>query len=284
MEKWWDFFLEMKDMKITELSPLIRRITADNSGVFTGPGTNTYLIGRDEITVIDPGPASKEHIENIAKVCGEDIKQILVTHTHNDHSPGAKLLHQRTAAPVKGMKALHNEMQDPTFKPQAILKDGDVIEQVDYTLRVIHTPGHASNHLCYFLEEEKTIFTGDHIMDGSTVVIAPPDGSMSQYIDSLQMLKDEDLKYIAPGHGDLMENPHAVVDWIIGHRMFREKKVIDAITELNRASLDVLLNKVYDDVDPRLLSIAKYSLQAHLIKLVEEERVTQDKSEFVWNH
>jgi len=121
-------------------------------------------------------------------------------------------------------------------------------------------------------------------MDGSTVVIAPPDGSMSQYIDSLQMLKDEDLKYIAPGHGDLMENPHAVVDWIIGHRMFREKKVIDAITELNRASLDVLLNKVYDDVDPRLLSIAKYSLQAHLIKLVEEERVTQDKSEFVWNH
>ena len=271
-------------MKITELSPLIRRITADNSGVFTGPGTNTYLIGHDEITVIDPGPASKEHIENIVKVCGEDIKQILVTHTHNDHSPGAKLLHQRTAAPVKGMKALHNEMQDPTFKPQAILKDGDVIEQVDYTLRVIHTPGHASNHLCYFLEEEKTIFTGDHIMDGSTVVIAPPDGSMSQYIDSLQILKDEDLKYIAPGHGDLMENPHAVVDWIIGHRMFREKKVIDAITELNRASLDVLLNKVYDDVDPRLLSIAKYSLQAHLIKLVEEERVTQDKSEFVWNH
>ena len=138
--------------------------------------------------------------------------------------------------------------------------------------------------LMQMLEEEKTIFTGDHIMDGSTVVIATPDGSMSQYIDSLQMLKDEDLKYIAPGHGDLMENPHAVVDWIIGHRMFREKKVIDAITELNRASLDVLLNKVYDDVDPRLLSIAKYSLQAHLIKLVEEERVTQDKSEFVWNH
>ena len=150
MEKWWDFFLEMKDMKITELSPLIRRITADNSGVFTGPGTNTYLIGHDEITVIDPGPASKEHIENIVKVCGEDIKQILVTHTHNDHSPGAKLLHQRTAAPVKGMKALHNEMQDPTFKPQAILKDGDVIEQVDYSLRVIHTPGHASNHFVLF--------------------------------------------------------------------------------------------------------------------------------------
>ena len=271
-------------MKITELSPLVRRITADNSGVFTGPGTNTYLIGHDEITVIDPGPASKEHIENIAKICGEDIVQILVTHTHNDHSPGAKLLHQRTAAPVRGMKALHSEMQDPTFKPQTILKDGDVIEQVDYNLRVIHTPGHASNHLCYFLEEEKTIFSGDHIMDGSTVVIAPPDGSMSQYLQSLKILKDEDIKYIAPGHGDLMENPHAVVDWIISHRMFREKKVIDAITELNRASLEALLEKVYDDVDPRLLSIAKYSLQAHLIKLVEEKRVVQDESEFIWKH
>ena len=164
-------------------------------------------------------------------------------------------------APVKGMKALHNEMQDPTFKPHSILKDGDIIEQVDYSKGDSY-PGHASNHLCYFLEEEKMIFTGDHIMDGSTVVIAPPDGSMSQYLESLKILKDEDLKYIAPGHGDLMENPHAVVDWIISHRMFREKKVIDAITELNRASLEALLEKVYDDVDSRLLSIAKYSLSS----------------------
>ncbi|GIR10959.1 MAG: hypothetical protein CM15mP22_3790 [Gammaproteobacteria bacterium] len=122
MERWLVCFQETKVMKITELSPLVRRITADNSGVFTGPGTNTYLIGRDEITVIDPGPASKDHIENIAKICGEDIKQILVTHTHNDHSPGAKLLHQRTAAPVKGMKALHNEMQDPTLSHIQFLK------------------------------------------------------------------------------------------------------------------------------------------------------------------
>ena len=158
-------------MKIIEISPLVRRITADNGGVFTGGGTNTYLVGHQEITVIDPGPASPEHVENIAKICGEDIKQILVTHTHNDHSPGAKLLHQRTAAPIMGMYPLHKEMQDPTFKTKKELKHGDEINEAEYTLKVIHTPGHASNHLCFLLEEEKLIFTGDHIMDGSTVVI-----------------------------------------------------------------------------------------------------------------
>ncbi|MDC3150911.1 MBL fold metallo-hydrolase, partial [SAR86 cluster bacterium] len=184
-------------MKIIDISPLVRRITADNGGVFTGGGTNTYLVGHQEITVIDPGPASTEHVENIAKICGEDIKQILVTHTHNDHSPGAKLLHQRTAAPVMGMYPLHKEMQDPTFKTKKELKHGDEINEAEYTLKVIHTPGHASNHLCFLLEEEKLIFTGDHIMDGSTVVIAPPDGNMKQYIDSLELLKEIDLKYIA---------------------------------------------------------------------------------------
>jgi len=251
-------------MKIIEISPLVRRITADNGGVFTGGGTNTYLVGHQEITVIDPGPASPEHVENIAKICGEDIKQILVTHTHNDHSPGAKLLHQRTAAPIMGMYPLHKEMQDPTFKTKKELKHGDEINEAEYTLKVIHTPGHASNHLCFLLEEEKLIFTGDHIMDGSTVVIAPPDGNMKQYIDSLELLKEIDLKYIAPGHGNVLENPHSVVAWIVGHRMYREKKVIDSITEASKATMDELIYSVYDDVDKNLYGIAKYSLEAHL--------------------
>jgi glyoxylase-like metal-dependent hydrolase (beta-lactamase superfamily II) len=183
-----------------------------------------------------------------------------------------------------GMYAKYPKHQDRTFKPNKELSEGDEIKEVDHTLIAIHTPGHASNHICFFLEEEKMLFTGDHIMEGSTVVISPPDGNMREYIDSLEKLKALGIETIAPGHGETMRDANAVVDWIVSHRMFREKKVIDAITELNRASLDVLLNKVYDDVDPRLLSIAKYSLQAHLIKLVEEERVTQDKSEFVWNH
>ena len=282
MEKWSCLCQEMKVMTITELSPLVRRITAGNSSVFTGPGTNTYLVGKEEITVIDPGPAMPEHIENIAKACGDDIKQILVTHTHPDHSPGAKLLHQRTAAPVMGMYALHKQTQDKTFKANKVLEDGDEIREIEYTLKAIHTPGHASNHLCYLLEEEKMIFTGDHIMEGSTVVIGPPDGNMKHYIDSLEKLKQFDISLIAPGHGNLMKDPKNVVDWIVSHRMFREKKVIDALTEFSKADLDQLVEKVYDDVDERLHGIARASLLAHLNKLIEEDKAINKGDEFHW--
>ena len=282
MEKWSCLCQEMKVMTITELSPLVRRITAGNSSVFTGPGTNTYLVGKEEITVIDPGPAMPEHIENIAKACGDDIKQILVTHTHPDHSPGAKLLHQRTAAPVMGMYALHKQTQDKTFKANKVLEDGDEIREIEYTLKAIHTPGHASNHLCYLLEEEKMIFTGDHIMEGSTVVIGPPDGNMKQYIESLEKLKQFDISMIAPGHGNLMKDPKSVVDWIVSHRMFREKKVVDALTEFSKANLDQLVEKVYDDVDERLHSIARASLLAHLNKLIEEDKAVSKGEEFHW--
>ena len=282
MEKWSCLCQEMKVMTITELSPLVRRITAGNSSVFTGPGTNTYLVGKEEITVIDPGPAMPEHIENIAKACGDDIKQILVTHTHPDHSPGAKLLHQRTAAPVMGMYALHKQTQDKTFKANKVLEDGDEIREIEYTLKAIHTPGHASNHLCYLLEEEKMIFTGDHIMEGSTVVIGPPDGNMKQYIESLEKLKQFDISMIAPGHGNLMKDPKNVVDWIVSHRMFREKKVVDALTEFSKANLDQLVEKVYDDVDERLHGIARASLLAHLNKLIEEDKAVSKGEEFHW--
>ena len=282
MEKWSCLCQEMKVMTITELSPLVRRITAGNSSVFTGPGKNTYLVGKEEITVIDPGPAMPEHIENIAKACGDDIKQILVTHTHPDHSPGAKLLHQRTAAPVMGMYALHKQTQDKTFKANKVLEDGDEIREIEYTLKAIHTPGHASNHLCYLLEEEKMIFTGDHIMEGSTVVIGPPDGNMKQYIESLEKLKQFDISMIAPGHGNLMKDPKSVVDWIVSHRMFREKKVVDALTEFSKANLDQLVEKVYDDVDERLHGIARASLLAHLNKLIEEDKAVSKGEEFHW--
>ena len=282
MEKWSCLCREMKVMTITELSPLVRRITAGNSSVFTGPGTNTYLVGTEEITVIDPGPAMPEHIENIAKACGDDIKQILVTHTHPDHSPGAKLLHQRTAAPVMGMYALHKQTQDKTFKANKVLEDGDEIREIEYTLKAIHTPGHASNHLCYLLEEEKMIFTGDHIMEGSTVVIGPPDGNMKQYIESLEKLKQFDISMIAPGHGNLMKDPKSVVDWIVSHRMFREKKVVDALTEFSKANLDKLVEKFYDDGDERLNVIGGAFLWAHLKKLIEKDKAESKGKEFPW--
>ena len=282
MENLLGFYQGMRAMKITELSPLVKRITAGNSSVFTGPGTNTYIVGKENFTVIDPGPAIEGHIKDIVRVCGEDVSQILVTHTHPDHSPGAKLLHQRTAAPVMGMYAKYPKHQDRTFKPNKELCEGDVIEEVDHTLIAIHTPGHASNHICFFLEEEKILFTGDHIMEGSTVVISPPDGNMREYIHSLEKLKALGIKTIAPGHGETMRDANAVVDWIVSHRMFREKKVVDAITELNRCTLDELLPKVYDDVGSHLHGIAKSSLEAHLIKLIEEEKVTKDKDIYIW--
>ena len=269
-------------MKITELSPLVKRITAGNASVFTGPGTNTYIVGKENFTVIDPGPAIEEHIKDIVKVCGEDISQILVTHTHPDHSPGAKLLHERTAAPVMGMYAKHPKHQDRTFKPNRELSEGDNINEVDHTLTAIHTPGHASNHICFFLEEEKMLFTGDHIMEGSTVVISPPDGNMREYIDSLEKLKALGIETIAPGHGETMRDANAVVDWIVSHRMFREKKVIDSITEASKATIDELIYSVYDDVDKNLYGIAKYSLEAHLNKLIEDDRVLKDEEYYFW--
>ena len=264
---------------------LIQQVTAPNGSVFTGSGTNSYLIGREDITLVDPGPKIDEHIEKLIKLGEGKIKRILVTHTHRDHSPAAKVIGEILNVPLMGRLVEKDDtLQDKTFKPERFLGHGDLIETAEYTIESIHTPGHASNHLCYLLEEEKMIFTGDHIMEGSTVVIGPPDGNMKQYIESLEKLKQFDISMIAPGHGNLMKDPKSVVDWIVSHRMFREKKVVDALTEFSKANLDQLVEKVYDDVDPRLLSIAKYSLQAHLIKLIEENRVVKDELEFVWNH
>ncbi|MEY8242147.1 MAG: MBL fold metallo-hydrolase, partial [Gammaproteobacteria bacterium] len=160
-----------------QITPLVRRITAGNPGMFTGPGTNTYLIGDEEVTVIDPGPALHEHIEAIIQASA-NIKQILLTHTHPDHSPGTRLLQDNIGVPVFALITESSKDQDITFTPERILIDGEIIANEYYSIEVIHTPGHASNHLCYLLKDEKLLFTGDHIMDGSTVVIASPDGSM----------------------------------------------------------------------------------------------------------
>ena len=146
----------MQPEEVVQISPLIRRITAGNASVFTGPGTNTYLIGNEEITVLDPGPAMESHIDAITSTTGK-IKQIVVTHTHPDHSPGVRLLQNRLDVPAYGMLTETSKGQDTSFKPDKILKDGDIFEENEFTLKVVHTPGHASNHLCYILEEEEFI-------------------------------------------------------------------------------------------------------------------------------
>ena len=269
----------MEAGKVVELSPLVRRITAGNGSVFTGPGTNTYLVGKEEVTVIDPGPAMQEHIDVIT-AAAPNIKQILVTHTHPDHSPGVRLLKENLDIPAYGMLTNSSKNQDQTFSPERILDDGEVFQEEEFSIEVVHTPGHASNHLCFILKEEKLIFTGDHIMNGSTVVIGPPDGNMKQYLQSLEKLKDYDIEKIAPGHGELLENPHEVADWIINHRLEREKKVFQALQEATKGTPDTLVEKVYDDVDSSLFPIAKASLLAHLVKLEEDQLIYSSGEEY----
>ena len=264
-----------------QITPLVRRITAGNPGMFTGPGTNTYLIGDEEVTVIDPGPALHEHIEAIIQASA-NIKQILLTHTHPDHSPGTRLLQDNIGVPVYALITESSKDQDITFTPERILIDGEIIANEYYSIEVIHTPGHASNHLCYLLKDEKLLFTGDHIMDGSTVVIAPPDGSMQDYIDSLAKLKEYDLNKIAPGHGELIDEPYAIVDWIIKHRFERESKVIDVLKQHNSGDLNTLVKDIYADVDSMLHPVAKWSLESHLIKLMDEGVVTRKSDKFFY--
>ena len=271
----------MEAEKVVQISPLIKRITAANGSVFTGPGTNTYLVGNEDVTVIDPGPAMEEHIDVIL-AASDNIKQILVTHTHPDHSPGTRLLQQKLDVPAFGMLTESSKNQDMTFSPERILKDGEILEKEEYSLEVVHTPGHASNHLCFILREEKFIFTGDHVMSGSTVVIGPPDGSMKQYIDSLNKLKNYDMEKMAPGHGDILESPYQVADWIINHRHKREEKVFSALKDATRGTPESLVEKVYADVDSSLFPIAKASLLAHLIKLEEDQVISKEGEEYIW--
>lgn len=156
------------------VAKLVRRVLCDNPGAMTGPGTNSYLVGIDEVAVIDPGPADDDHLDALAAAGGDRIRWILCTHTHSDHSPGAAGLKERTGAEVLGFADLEGLVCDRH------LVDGDTIEATEFTLRAIHTPGHASNHLCFLLERDRMLFSGDHVMDGSTVVINPPDGDMAE--------------------------------------------------------------------------------------------------------
>lgn len=258
------------------LSPRIVRVTAHNGSVMTGPGTNSYLVGggpRNEWAVIDPGPAESLHIEAILAAAPGPIRWIFATHTHLDHSPGCALLKDRTGATVHGRLALHPEWQDPSFAPDVRLDGGERFELDEgVTLTVVHTPGHASNHLCYRLEEEKTLFTGDHVMQLSTVVINPPDGDMAAYLASLRALCSEDLEWLAPGHGFLMAQPRAAFERIIAHRLQREAKVLAGLHELGAPAEAALLAHVYADVPERLHPVALRSLRAHLYKLRAEGR------------
>ena len=262
--------------KLTRLNELVSRITAPNPGMMTGPGTNTYIVGTDELALIDPGPESAPHLSAMRDAVGSRLKWILCTHTHLDHSPGARALKAQTGAQVLGFGAVPDDgRQDTAFAPDRALRDGDALDCGAFSLRAVHTPGHASNHLCYLLERRNLLFTGDHIMQGSTVVISPPDGDMIAYLRSLERLLSFDFAAIAPGHGHVIEKPHDEVRRLIAHRTKRERKVLDALGRKSPATLDDLLPLVYDDVSPRIHPVARRSLHAHLLKLRDEGRAVE---------
>ncbi|OGA22399.1 MAG: MBL fold metallo-hydrolase [Betaproteobacteria bacterium RIFCSPLOWO2_02_FULL_67_26] len=258
------------------LNEFVVRVTAPNPGMMTGPGTNTYIVGTDDLALIDPGPESLPHLAAMRDAVGPRLKWILCTHTHLDHSPGARALKAETGAQLLGFGAVPDDgRQDAAFAPDRRLRDGDVLDCGAFRLRAVHTPGHASNHLCYLLEHQKLLFTGDHIMQGSTVVISPPDGDMIAYLGSLERLLSLDLAAVAPGHGHVIERPHDEVRRLIAHRTKRERKVLDALGKKSPATLDDLLPLVYDDVSPGIHPVARRSLHAHLIKLRDEGKAAE---------
>jgi glyoxylase-like metal-dependent hydrolase (beta-lactamase superfamily II) len=249
------------------LAPGVRRIVAGNAGMMTGPGTNTYLLGLRQVAVLDPGPDDDRHLDVILAAGGTFIRWIIVTHTHPDHSPLAKRLAEVTGARVLGLPPPADGRQDASFAPHQSPRDGEQLSVGGTRLIAIHTPGHASNCVCYLLESERLLFTGDHVLEGVSPVILPPDGDMAAYMHSLQKLHAYDFDRIAPGHGGLMEHGKQVLTSLRDHRLAREQKVIRCLRQLAPASLDELTPVVYDDVAVERHRWARLTLEAHLIKL-----------------
>jgi glyoxylase-like metal-dependent hydrolase (beta-lactamase superfamily II) len=267
------------------LAPGLVRLTAPNPGLMTGPGTNTYLIGSGELAVVDPGPADESHLAALldAVAARGTLRTIVVTHTHVDHAPGAAALARATGAQVVGFAPAEN------FAPDLCVGGGWTLSvpggggdggggengaDEGLTLEAVHTPGHASDHLCWLLQESRTLLTGDHLMHGSTVVIRPPDGDLGTYLASLALVRDFDppIARLAPGHGRVMEGVTEVVDALVAHRLGRHARVADALGVMGEGTVDELLPRVYADVTEAQLPVARFSLWAHLRYLGEEGR------------
>ncbi len=252
---------------VVEVAEGVRRLTAPNPSLMTGPGTNSYIVGEQELVVIDPGPVEEEHLEALAEATAGRLAAVLVTHAHPDHAPGAARLSEMTGALVLGF----DERRD--FRPDRKIAEGDQVALGDFPLTALHTPGHASDHLCFLSQQGgRILFSGDHVMGGSTVVIAPPDGNMADYLASLERLLQlsPPLGAIAPGHGPALTDPADVVRQYIGHRLARESAVLAALSARHRAFVDEIVAAVYTDVSPELHPIARYSVWAHLLKLRQE--------------
>ena len=293
--------------RVEQVSPLIRRVVADNPSKFTYLGTGTYIVGRGDVAVIDPGPRLDAHVDALAAALEPDerVTHLLVTHTHTDHSPATAALRERTGAPSygfgphgevppddpadrivfgdpeadgdpakekgRGEKELR-EGADTDFTPDIPLRHGDVVSGPGWTIEAVHTPGHTSNHLCYALREEQALFSGDHVMGWSTTVIVPPDGDLGQYLASLQLVLDRDDDVLWPTHGPPITDPQALVRSYVAHRQDRTDQIVAVLAD-GPAGLTDIVPRVYRDVDKTLWLPAAMSTHAHLLHLVEEGRV-----------
>jgi glyoxylase-like metal-dependent hydrolase (beta-lactamase superfamily II) len=267
------------------LSPLVRRIVAANPGPFTGPGTNTYLVGIDEVAVIDPGPDDQQHVDAIVGgSMKERVRWVVLTHTHPDHSPATARLVKATGAEVLAF-GQKRDKDGGEFTIDRPLTDGDTIEGTEFGLEVLHTPGHSPNHLCFLLEEERLLFTGDTILDGMYSVVSPRrGGDMAQYMKTLERLRKLRLRGIAPGHGDAIEEPRARIDDYLAHRKQRERQVLKALQKRGQARVKELVADLYgsDDLPPELVEAAGWQVHAHLVKLKTDGKVVGTTATAVW--
>jgi glyoxylase-like metal-dependent hydrolase (beta-lactamase superfamily II) len=261
--------------KVEQVAPGVRRLLAPNPSPFTYTGTQTYLVGEGEVAVIDPGPDLAPHVDAILDATqGERIAAILATHTHRDHSPASRPLAAASGAPIVGCAPLALEDDGPRadaafdfdYAPDRILADGEALEGQGWTLRAVATPGHTSNHLCFALDGTGLLFTGDHVMGWSTTVVSPPDGDMSLYMQSLDRLLARDDHAYHPAHGPAVGNPHAHVRSLVAHRRMRERQIL-AFLAGGEGRIPVMVEAMYQAIDPRLHPAAGRSVLAHLVDL-----------------
>ncbi|MEY3216276.1 MAG: Hydroxyacylglutathione hydrolase [Pseudomonadota bacterium] len=278
--------LDWKTDQPVALLKNLQRLTAPNPGVMTGPGTNSNLVGDPNTgyIAIDPGPADDEHLQRLWRAAGGQIRMIVCTHSHPDHSPGAAPLQAMCThkPPILGLASQPTARANSRFTPERELADGEklvlqgtgVDGDITHTLRVVHTPGHAANHLCLVLEEDGLLFSGDHVLNGSTTVIDPPDGHMGDYLDSLDKLaaacEAGGIEFILPAHGHVLGFAHQAITHLKAHRLKREAKIAAAMQALPQGSLQEWVEKAYDDVPPRLWPVAARSLQAHVDHIREQ--------------
>ena len=278
----FDRTFESESGRLETLSPLVRRIVAPNPGPMTFTGTCTYVVGRGEVAVIDPGPALPEHVDALLRALGgERVAQIVVTHTHRDHSPAARLLQAATGAPIIGCgphvtaraptpaeAAAVQTSNDLDHRPDRLLRHGEVLEGAGFTLEAVATPGHTMNHLAFALAGENALFSGDHVMAWSTTVVVPPSGSMRAYRASLELLRARAETVYWPGHGGPVREPQRFLRALLHHRRQRDGAILSCL-RAGDETVAVIVAKIYEGLDPRLSRAASLSVLAHLEEMME---------------